>query len=32
MKAVTMLEEDKICAFVGGGKLYAAHDRLSSPF
>jgi len=32
MKAVTMLEEDKICGFVGGGKLYAAHDRLSSPF
>ncbi|MEM9797587.1 MAG: photosynthetic reaction center subunit H [Pseudomonadota bacterium] len=24
---VTLLEEDKICAFVGGGKLYAALDR-----
>ncbi|GIT91376.1 reaction center protein H chain [Jannaschia pagri] len=24
---VTMLEEDKICGFVGGGKLYASLDR-----
>ena len=31
-KEVTMLEEEKICAFVGSGNLYAAYDRLSSPF
>jgi photosynthetic reaction center H subunit len=24
---VTLLEEEKICGFVGGGKLYAAQDR-----
>ncbi|UWQ18362.1 photosynthetic reaction center subunit H [Jannaschia sp. M317] len=24
---VTLLEEDKICGFVGGGKLYASQDR-----
>jgi photosynthetic reaction center H subunit len=29
---VTLLEEDKISAFVGGGNLYASYDRLSSPF
>ena len=31
-KEVTMLEEEKISAFVGSGNLYAAYDRLSSPF
>ena len=31
-KEVTMLEEEKICAFVGSGNLYASYDRLSSPF
>jgi photosynthetic reaction center H subunit len=31
-KQVTMLEEEKISAFVGGGNLYASYDRLSSPF
>ncbi len=29
---VTMLEEDKICGYVGGGNLYASYDRLNSPF
>ena len=29
---VTLLEEEKISAFVGGGNLYASYDRLSSPF
>ena len=29
---VTMLEEEKISAFVGSGNLYASYDRLSSPF
>ena len=29
---VTMLEEEKISGFVGGGNLYASYDRLSSPF
>ena len=31
-KQVTMLEEEKISAFIGGGNLYASYDRLSSPF
>ncbi len=30
-KEVTMLEEEKICAYYTGGKLYAAYDRLVSP-
>jgi photosynthetic reaction center H subunit len=29
---VTMLEEDKISGFIGGGNLYASYDRLNSPF
>ncbi len=29
---VTMLEEEKISGYVGGGNLYASYDRLSSPF
>ena len=31
-KQITMLEEEKISAFIGGGNLYASYDRLSSPF
>jgi photosynthetic reaction center H subunit len=31
-KHVTMLEEEKISAFIGGGNIYASYDRLSSPF